>query len=338
MLIKNKPIFYWLLSVIFFVVLMIIVGGLTRLFDAGLSMVNWHLFLDTIPPLTQQAWLNKFEVYKNFPEYNQYNKGMTLAEFKWIYFWEFIHRFIARILGLVFVLPFIYFLIKRKLSKSLLLTLCFALFLGTLQAFLGWYMVKSGLIDQPDVSHFRLAFHLITAFLIFVTLLRAIFLSINLKKTKKSFSNYYKISMFLLTLFIFIQIIYGAFMAGLKAGYAFNTWPKMGDYWIVPGALPVSLDNYLNNIFVINWFHRSLGILILVISIPLLLLLYQKFKSFTLSTFFIKGLAVSMFLQVFIGILTIIYIVPLPLASLHQINTLFILFFLTTCLYQMKLF
>ncbi len=166
---NNKSVIIWLLSGCFLVFIMVVVGGITRLTNSGLSMTDWHLVTDTFPPLTEAKWEETFEKYKLFPEYQKINihNDFTLSDYKFIYFWEWFHRFIGRIIGLVFIIPFIYFLIKKKLNTETLRKCAILLGMGAFQGFLGWFMVKSGLIDAPDVSHFRLSLHLTFAFITF---------------------------------------------------------------------------------------------------------------------------------------------------------------------------
>ncbi|HJN63500.1 MAG TPA: COX15/CtaA family protein, partial [Flavobacteriales bacterium] len=213
---KNKSIIFWLLSGCFLIFTMVVIGGITRLTHSGLSMVNWNLITGTILPLNEVQWQETFELYKTSPEYLKINSHFTLDEFKSIFFWEYLHRLIGRVLGLVFIIPFIYFLIKKKLTQKLKIQSTLLLLMGAMQGAIGWWMVKSGLVDRPDVSHYRLAIHLITAFLtcayIVWIALPLIFSNNNAGNSKLFRLN---IGLFIL---IVIQIIYGAFVAGLDAG------------------------------------------------------------------------------------------------------------------------
>ena len=163
----NKKVIYWLLTGCVLIFIMVIVGGITRLTHSGLSISNYKLISGTIPPTNAMQWNEAFDLYKQYPEYQKLNYNMTLDEFKDIYFWEWIHRVIGRVIGLVFLLPFLYFLATKQLTKATIKKCVILLFMGSFQGFLGWYMVKSGLVDRPDVSHYRLAMHLTTAFLTF---------------------------------------------------------------------------------------------------------------------------------------------------------------------------
>ncbi|MCL4163044.1 UNVERIFIED_CONTAM: hypothetical protein GTU68_039795, partial [Idotea baltica] len=204
---------------------MVIVGGITRLTHSGLSISNYKLISGTIPPMNEVEWNAAFDLYKQYPEYQKLNTHFTLEEFKDIYFWEWIHRVIGRFIGLVFILPFLYFLIRKQLSKSTIKKSVILLILGGFQGFLGWYMVKSGLVDRPDVSHYRLAAHLTTAFLTFAyTFWVALDLMFpNKRVVDKKLRNFIRLGLVVLI----IQIIYGAFVAGLDAGWIHNHWPLM---------------------------------------------------------------------------------------------------------------
>ena len=211
----NKKVIYWLFTGCVLIFIMVVVGGITRLTHSGLSIPDYKLISGTIPPINDQQWEEAFELYKQYPEYQKLNSNITLTEFKGIFFWEWLHRVIGRVLGLVFIIPFLYFLITRQLDKPTIKKTIILLILGGFQGFLGWYMVKSGLVDRPDVSHYRLAAHLTTAFVTFAfTLWIALDLIFPIKKTiNKTYRNLIRIGLAIL----FIQIIYGAFVAGLDA-------------------------------------------------------------------------------------------------------------------------
>ena len=215
---SNKPVIIWLLSGCLLLFLMVVVGGITRLTNSGLSMTDWHLITDTFPPMTEAKWSQAFEEYKKFPEYQKINihNDFTLSDYKFIYFWEWFHRFIGRIIGMVFLIPFFYFLAKKRLDKSTIKKCIVLLCMGGFQGFLGWFMVKSGLIDNPDVSHFRLALHLTFAF---ITFAYTLWVALDLIYPNKD--NFYPqlrtIARFAFV-FLIIQIIYGGFVAGLNAG------------------------------------------------------------------------------------------------------------------------
>ena len=257
----NKYISYWLISIFLIVSIMIVVGGLTRLTDSGLSITQWQLFSGVLPPLNIDQWNQYFDLYKKIPEYKLQNYSMTLEEFKVIFWWEFTHRFLGRLIGIFFLIPLIFFTIKIGFKNTASFHLIFLLI--CLQGFIGWYMVSSGLVDRVDVSHYRLALHLALAFVI----LSLIFW--NYLKYKKIQLPNKKINIFLpllLVLFLFIQLIIGAFVSGMDAGKIYNTWPLMGDSNYFPD------DNLIINLFsfsslsepsLVQFMHRNLAYLIM---------------------------------------------------------------------------
>tara|TARA_B100001287_G_scaffold273374_1_gene276687 strand:+ start:13977 stop:14975 length:999 start_codon:yes stop_codon:yes gene_type:complete len=320
---SNRSVILWLFSGCFLIFVMVVVGGITRLTNSGLSMVDWNLFMGAIPPLNEAEWEKTFDLYKKTPEYQKINFNYTLDNFKFIFFWEYLHRMIGRLLGLVFIIPFIYFLIKQKLNKKLILQSSILFVLGSLQAFFGWWMVKSGLVDRPDVSHYRLAVHLTTAFLTCAfTLWVALPLVIpNIKKGNKKIFSILSI-LFFLTI---IQIVYGAFMAGLKAGVLYSTWPKMGPDWF-PEAI------FLNESAQVHFIHRTLAIVIVFLSFYL----WKKALSQKLLVIQKKMLNILMLIvisQTVLGILTLIYSVPFSLALSHQLLAFFMLMTTVFCLF-----
>ena len=219
---KNIYISTWLLLITFLIVLMIVVGGLTRLTDSGLSITKWQLFSGFIPPIDNADWINYFNLYKEIPEFKLQNFEMSLQDFKVIFWWEWFHRFLGRIIGITFLLPLLYFTLKIGLKKLLNLYLIF--FLICFQGFIGWYMVSSGLIDRVDVSHFRLSVHLVIAFFI-ISLILWNYLNLKIKRNIGNNLKYF-LPLFFLTL-IYCQIIIGAFVSGMDAGQIYNSWPLM---------------------------------------------------------------------------------------------------------------
>ena len=260
----NKKIIYWLLTGCILIFIMVVVGGITRLTHSGLSISNYKLISGTIPPMNEIEWNDAFDLYKQYPEYQKLNYNMNLEEFKDIYFWEWIHRVIGRFIGLVFILPFIYFLIRKQLSKSTIKKASILLVLGGFQGFLGWYMVKSGLVDRPDVSHYRLAAHLTTAFLTFAyTFWVALDLIFpNKKDIDKKFRNFIRIGLVILIL----QIIYGAFVAGLDAGWIHNHWPFMNEGKLIHETVYIEQNplykNFIEGKSGVQFVHRILAYLV----------------------------------------------------------------------------
>ncbi len=327
---ENFQINLWLVSLMSIILLMIIVGGLTRLTESGLSMVDWRLFMGTIPPLSHGDWLKVFEDYKQYPEYQIKNINMTLSEFKYIFWWEYGHRVLGRLIGIIFIIPFIYFALKKYFSNEELYSYSFLLFLGGAQGIIGWWMVKSGLDVNPYVSHLRLAVHLIIAQII-LSLIAYLFLKrIDIGIYKNNFSSHKTFFIFF-NIIIFFTVIYGAFMAGLDAGKSFNTWPKMGDNYIPENLVFIEdrLFGFFDNSVFIHFFHRALAYL------SFLTILYMCFKHFRgIENKYQKiHFLIVLFLvliQLFIGVFVVLTNVQVSLGSIHQIiGTL--LFVSATC-------
>ncbi len=321
---ENIPVIVWLLSGCLLIFTMVIVGGITRLTGSGLSMVDWKLFAGSIPPVNNQQWVETFELYKQFPEFQKQNYMFTLAEFKSIFFWEYIHRLLGRLIGLVFIIPFIYFLIKKRLSKKLTLQCIVLLFMGASQGAIGWWMVKSGLVNNPDVSHFRLATHLITAFLTFSY---TFWVALSLIYPNKSHQNktLYKLS-FILMIVVIIQIIYGAFVAGLDAGKVYNSWPKMNNDWIAESVYSMTplWSNFVNGIAGVQFIHRTFAFVVLFL---IIYIFYQSRKTplIQLEKNAINLLLVTVFFQMVLGIITLVLGVPIWLGVIHQLGAFILL-------------
>ncbi|MGL9726290.1 MAG: COX15/CtaA family protein [Wolbachia sp.] len=361
---EEKSVATWLFLCSVMVILMVGVGGFTRLSKAGLSITEWKPITGTLPPLSEQDWLKEKSKYEATPEYKAFNYGMNMEEFRTIYLIEYVHRLIARLTGLVFILPFVYFTLKKRISKKTVIRLSMALLFGILQAFAGWYMVKSGLVANPYVSHYKLALHLLLALVIFALLSYQFFdyqISLqNKTKTrctsellcvKKSnvviqvadtgiytFLKFFKwipvsctgmtefqsidssIYYTILTLIlIVVQIIFGAFVAGLNAGLIYNTFPLM-DGQIVPEDLfflqPAWLNIFENRVMV-QFIHRALALLILLLTAIL-----------TIKNASVKPVYVMLFsviIQVILGVATLLLHIPMAIAIAHQIFS-FILF------------
>ena len=309
----------------------VVVGGITRLTGSGLSMVDWQPIMGILPPLTDTQWSELFSAYKQSPEYQKINMGISLSKFKFIFFWEYIHRIFGRIIGLAAILPYGYFLIKGRLSKPLAKFWPIVIILIGCQGFMGWYMVKSGLVDNPHVSHLRLAAHLSLAFIIF-TLILWQYLKIRFP-FKKSPALMPKLTA-IVAIGIGIQIIYGAFMAGLHAGYYYNTYPKMGDHWIPPaiGMFNGFVNNILNNPITVQWIHRWLAIAVVIGIIYIWKKTKLETSNYPLQISGILLLSVIGF-QFLLGVLTLITVVWLPLAILHQLGGLLLIASMTLIIY-----
>lgn len=317
---QKKDIFLWLLSSCILLILLIWVGGLTRLTGSGLSITEWELFSGILPPLNQNKWNEYFDLYKQIPEYKKINYGMSLSEFKFIFWWEYIHRVLARFLVLFYIIPFVYFFLKNKIKKNEIYFFLLIFIFFLLQGFMGWYMVKSGLVSDTDVSHYRLAAHLSLAIIIYCM----IFWSL-LNYKKKIFLNY-KIATFLilfLIILILIQIIWGAFTSGLNAGLLYQTWPLMNEQFI---ANDVNIKNIisiesLSNPSYVQLLHRLLAYFIILYSFSIYFFYFRRInviKPFKLIFF-------AICIQVVLGIFTLISNLNIYLASLHQIGSILLI-------------
>jgi cytochrome c oxidase assembly protein subunit 15 len=323
---RKRVLVNWLLTGCFLIATMVVIGGITRLTHSGLSMVEWNLVVGSLPPMNESDWQVVFDKYKQFPEYQLVNTHFTLEEFKSIFWWEYIHRFLGRFIGVVFMLPFIYFLWRKMLSRPLIARLVIILALGGLQGFLGWYMVKSGLIANPDVSHYRLALHLITAF---ITFAYTLWVAMELRYNDSNVRNLVPGLRNALWLFLFVlllQIVYGAFVAGLNAGFVYNTYPKMGDDWIAPAVTALSpwLRNFTENLAGVQFVHRCLP-LVLVGVMAYAWVLAKKQNLNALQKKALTWLTAMLGVQFGLGIITLLTAVPVIMGVLHQIAALLLL-------------
>jgi len=316
----NNQLKIWLLALIGLVILIILVGGLTRLTDSGLSITTWELFVGFVPPLSNDKWIDYFELYKTIPEFSEQNYNMTLKEFKVIFWWEWGHRQLGRLIGLSVMIPLIFFSIKNglwvlKKYGLIFLLVCF-------QGFIGWYMVSSGLIDRVDVSHYRLSLHLVTAFLILSVIFWK-FLQLTKIQSQYISINTNLVKFFLLLLFL--QLIIGAFVSGMDGGKIYNTWPLMGSSYFPDDSKFVEFLNLkvFDNPSIVQFIHRNLAYLIIGIYIYILFFTFKDRNETFRKPIIIVG--VSLFLQVFLGIFTILSGVKIFYASLHQINSILII-------------
>ena len=316
----TKFIRLWLVSIFLLIVLIIVVGGLTRLTDSGLSITEWELFKGILPPLNSDKWNFYFNEYKKIPEYKEINFSMTLNEFKVIFYWEYVHRLIARLIGLFSIIPliFIYFKFKNKLIKNYKYFLIFGLV--CFQGFLGWFMVKSGLVENTDVSHYRLALHLSVALIILLLTFWFILENCNVVKFVNKINNKFLTLFFIL---IVIQIIFGAFLAGLNGGLLFNSWPDMNGKFFPDDALYEDLynANSLNNPSVVQFYHRLIGYF-LVFFLVILNYFYYNLKIEAKSIYIFN---IAIIFQIILGILTLLTGVKIYYASLHQLGSVFVL-------------
>ncbi len=305
---------------------MVLVGGITRLTHSGLSITNYKLISGTIPPMNEAEWNEAFDLYKQYPEYQKLNAHFTLAEFKDIYFWEWLHRVIGRFIGLVFIIPFLYFLIARKLNAQTIKKCLILLIMGSFQGFLGWYMVKSGLVDRPDVSHYRLAAHLTTAFLTFAY---SFWVALDLiypdkKNTLKGMRNLVRAVLAVLLL----QIVWGAFVAGLDAGFIHNHWPLMSDGKLMHETVYIEQNPLLKNFYEgksgVQFVHRYLAYIVVLFCLAVAF----KARKTIIDAQQRKGINAILGLvavQFLLGVLTLLYAVPLWLGIAHQIGAFLLL-------------
>ena len=335
----NKKVVYWLLTGCLLIFIMVIVGGITRLTHSGLSITTYKLIEGTLPPMNEVEWQAAFNHYKQFPEYQKINTHFTLQDFKDIYFWEWLHRFIGRMIGVVFIIPFLYFLIKKQLSKATIKKAIVLLGLGAFQGFLGWYMVKSGMIDRPDVSHYRLAMHLITAFLTFsYTLWVALdIIYSNFSKPVSSFNL--KTLLKITYLVVLIQIIWGAFVAGLDAGLIHNFWPLMSEGKLIHETVFIEQEtvwrNFIEGKSGVQFVHRYIAYLV----VGLIFTIWYKSGKMQLTPSQKKGinlLLIIVLLQFTLGVLTLLYHVPVVLGVLHQVGAFLLLATMTFVVHRFR--
>ena len=327
----NHQLKIWLIILLLLITLIILVGGLTRLTDSGLSITTWELFVGFLPPLTDEKWLTYFNLYKTIPEYSEQNSDMTLNQFKVIFWWEWFHRQLGRLVGLSVLLPLIYFTIKHGFWVLKKYGIIF--FLVCLQGFFGWYMVSSGLVNRVDVSHYRLSIHLVTAFII-LSIVFWNFLQLTNLKINQISIKIYSIKLFLFLLFL--QLIIGAFVSGMDAGMIYNTWPLMGSSYFPDDTNLIELLNVtlFDNPSIVQFIHRNLAYLIVLIYIYLLILVFMDRNKIFRKPILVIG--ICLLLQVILGILTILSGVKIIYASLHQINSVLIIFSTLYFLYISK--
>lgn len=309
----------WLYILCAMIFCMILVGGATRLTDSGLSITEWQLIVGIVPPLSDAAWQDAFEKYKQIPEYEIVNRGMSLAEFKVIYWWEWTHRFLGRIIGFVFLIPFLFFWLRGYLSKEIMPKLVFMFVLGGLQGALGWYMVQSGLVERVDVSQYRLAAHLSAAVLIFGYIFWVATRMGQAGSGAAGAPRVLKVSAAGLVIAIFAQIALGAFVAGLDAGQGYNTWPLM-DGKLVPDGLGAMTPWYLNlfeNALTVQFDHRIVAYAIAIWAVAHAGVATARLSSSPAAlTSVLTALAVLA--QVVLGVMTLLARAPLGLSLAHQ--------------------
>lgn len=331
----NHKVIYWLLTGCVLIFIMVIVGGITRLTHSGLSISNYKLISGTLPPMNETEWHEAFDLYKQYPEYQKLNNHFTLEDFKDIYFWEWFHRVIGRFIGLVFLIPLLYFLITKQLTKPTIKKSIILLCLGAFQGFLGWYMVKSGLVDNPDVSHYRLAAHLTTAFITFAyTFWVALDLIFpNKKDINNTFRNLIRWGLAILL----IQIIYGAFVAGLDAGFIHNHWPMMSEGKFMHETVYIEQSplykNFIEGKSGVQFVHKTLAYFV-VIFIAVIWYKSRKLELTKYQSLGINSLLILVGIQFLLGVLTLLLHVPVWLGVVHQVGAFFLLSAMTFTLHR----
>ncbi len=317
----QKSIAVWLLACCALVFAMVVVGGVTRLTNSGLSIVEWQPIVGTLPPLSQSDWEVVFEKYHQTPQYQKVNQGMSLDEFKGIFWWEYFHRLLGRVIGLAFFIPFVYFVARKGIDRPLGLKLAGIFLLGGLQGAMGWYMVKSGLVDNPHVSQYRLTAHLGLAFVIYATMLwvaLGLLFPASASQGDDRLRSLRRFSQGLTTL-IFIMVLSGGFVAGIRAGLAYNTFPLMNGHFIPPEIFMLEpwYRNFFDNMATVQFDHRMIAWM-LAFLVPLF---WFKSRQLPLpaSTRLACNLLLAMLaVQISLGIATLLLVVPLPLAAAHQ--------------------
>ncbi len=329
---RPRAIALWLLVVAAMILAIVAVGGITRLTESGLSITQWKPISGIVPPLSEAEWQAEFANYKRIPEYTQINSGMTLAGFKAIFFWEYLHRVLARLIGMVFALPLLWFAVRRQIPKGYGRRLVAILALGALQGTIGWWMVKSGLSQRTDVSHIRLATHLVTAL---ATLAGTVWTALDLRALHRDrFARPAPLRSVAIValLVLFVQIILGAFTAGLDAGYAFSSWPLMGDAWFPAGGWHAGWSvtrNAIDNPIVVQFIHRWTAF---AAAAALIWLALRSSRTGS------KGpghaIITLVVLQILLGIATLMTGVQIAVAVAHQVNAALLLIAVTVAAHQ----
>ncbi len=332
---SERPVGFWLLFCAGMVFIMAVLGAITRLTGSGLSMVDWQPVQDLLPPLDAAAWGRQFAAYQQSPQYQTVNTGMTLDDYRHIFFWEWLHRLWGRLIGIVFLLPFLWFLAAGRIRRSLAPKLALLFLLGALQGFVGWFMVRSGLVDRPSVSHYRLAMHLALALSLYAALVWA-GLSILIGKVRQADGSL-KRHAWLALMAMATTMVWGAFVAGLQAGLIYNSFPLMGGHLLPPEMWflhPLWL-NFFANHAAVQFTHRALALT--TATIILLLAIRGSHRARPKAVRFVSialGLAVTV--QVSLGIATLVYGVPVALGSLHQAGAITVLTALVSLLFLLS--
>jgi len=322
---STRPIAFWLIAVAILIFVMVVVGGITRLTRSGLSIVEWNPIMGALPPLTEQQWLDELAKYRLTPEYRQVNAGMSLDAFKRIYYVEWFHRLLGRLIGLVFFLPLVYFAVRRRIPKPLIPHLVAIFALGALQGALGWFMVQSGLIDVPRVSPYRLTAHLGLAVAIYAYV---VWIALGLLFPQPAGDGTAGLRRFgrVVTGLVVLMILAGGFVAGTRAGLAFNTFPLMVGHLVPPGlyAMEPWWVNNFENVATVQFNHRMLAYVLLATAA----VYWWRARAVPLSAATRRafdGLLAALLVQTGLGIATLLYVVPVGLGALHQAGALVVL-------------
>ncbi|MBI2311691.1 MAG: COX15/CtaA family protein [Betaproteobacteria bacterium] len=315
----------WLLVCCALVFTMVVVGGVTRLTHSGLSIVEWQPLVGTLPPLNDAQWQETFEKYKLTPEYRKVNLGMSVEAFKGIFWLEFFHRLLGRAIGLAFFLPFLYFLARRRVDGPLAWKLAGIFVLGGLQGAMGWYMVASGLVDDPRVSQYRLTAHLGIAFVIYAAMFRVALGLLNPRATGSFAPSRVRLRRFslALTALVFVMVLTGGFVAGIRAGFAYNTFPLMNGHVIPPEILMIDpwYLNFFNNMATVQFDHRLIAWLLAVL-VPWFWWRARNADLPPRTRVAADILLAALVIQIALGISTLLLVVPIPLAAAHQAGAL----------------
>jgi heme a synthase len=319
---RRRPLRAWLYSIAGMTFVVLIVGGITRLTQSGLSIVDWQPLMGVIPPLNEAQWQEAFDRYRQFPEYQQLRRGMTMGEFQFIFFWEYLHRVVARAIGLVFLIPFIVFWLRGYLTRPLMGRALVLFALGAGQGVLGWIMVASGLVERPSVSHYKLAAHLSLAFVIFgyaVWLARDLAVGLERATTVVATRRMMSRGLAVVGALLALQVVWGGFVAGLKAGLYHNTFPLMEGRLIPPPLLILdpAVLNFVQNPIAVQWVHRVLGT-VLALAVLAMFIQVARATVDTLSRRLNGTMLALMAAQYLLGVLTLIYFVPVTLGVIHQ--------------------
>ncbi len=315
---NRRAVAAWLLACCALVFLIVVVGGITRLTHSGLSIVEWQPIMGTLPPLGDAQWEETFAKYRQTPEFKLRNHDMTLPGFKRIFWWEYFHRLLGRLVGLAFLVPFVYFLVRKRIPEGLGWKLAGIFVLGGLQGALGWYMVKSGLVDDPRVSSLRLAAHLGLAFVIYGLMLWTALGLLFPTRTAASSDEVRRRAGFLVGL-IFVMVLSGALVAAIRAGYAYNTWPLMDGRWIPAEIMMIEpwWMNFVHNMATVQFVHRVLAVVILAV-VAVAWVRVKREPPNPRARAWSHALLAAAGLQFLLGVTTLLLGTPINVAALHQ--------------------